>query len=251
MKCEEVWRIFKEKKLSFFTGVPDSTFNAWMKFLNELHGKGLTNIIACNECEAVAIAAGYHLATGKFGVVYMQNAGQGKTVNPLTSLADPEVYSIPMLLLIGWRGEPGKKDEPQHKKMGRITLPLLEVLEIPYAILRDDLLEVEIETKKAGEYMEKKSAPYAFIIRNDLIAPYETREAGQSYEMTREQAIGTIVGRFRGDEVIISTTGKTSRELFEMRLRGKEERADFYTVGSMGCSASIALGIAMNSKREI
>ena len=114
MKCEDLWGIFEKEGLAFFTGVPDSTFDDWMKFLAATHGKGLRNIVACNECEAVAVAAGHHLATGGLAVVYMQNAGLGKAVNPLTSLADPEVYSIPMILMIGWRGEPGKKDEPHE-----------------------------------------------------------------------------------------------------------------------------------------
>ncbi len=143
MKCEELYNVFKKNDITFFSGVPDSTFKDWMKFLADEHGNRLTNIIACNECEATANAAGYHLATGKIGVVYMQNAGEGKTINPLTSLCDPEVYSIPALLMIGWRGEPGKPDEPQHKKMGRVMIPLLEILEIPYKILPNEVEEAE------------------------------------------------------------------------------------------------------------
>ena len=114
MDCKSLWEIFKKEKVNFFTGVPDTTFKDWMVFLDKEHGNQLTNIIASNECEAVAIASGYHLGTGKIGVVYMQNAGEGKTVNPITSICDPEVYSIPMMLMIGWRGRPGEKDEPQH-----------------------------------------------------------------------------------------------------------------------------------------
>ena len=128
ISCENLFEVFKKNDLLFFTGVPDSTFKDWMKFLADEHGNRLTNIVACNECEATATAAGYYLATGKLGVVYMQNSGEGKTVNPLTSLCDPEVYSIPVLLLIGWRGEPGKKDEPQHKKMGRVMIPFRSAL---------------------------------------------------------------------------------------------------------------------------
>jgi len=135
MISEELFDIFNKNDLTFFTGVPDSTFKSWMSFLEHEHGKKLTQIIAVNECEAVGIAAGYHLSTGKIGVVYLQNSGEGKTVNPLTSLCDPEVYSIPIILMIGWRGEPGMKDEPQHKKMGRVMIPLLETLEIPYRFL--------------------------------------------------------------------------------------------------------------------
>ena len=103
VSCDELHEVFKDNGLTFFTGVPDSTFKEWISFLMDCDG--VENIIAVNECEATAIASGYHLATGKTGVVYMQNSGLGKAVNPLTSLCDPEVYSIPLLLMIGWRGE--------------------------------------------------------------------------------------------------------------------------------------------------
>ena len=131
IRCEDLFNVLKKKDLTFFTGVPDSTFKDWMKFLADEHGKRLTNIIACNECEAIATGAGYHLATGNLAVIYMQNAGEGKTVNPITSLADKEVYSIPMILMIGWRGEPGKKDEPQ----GNIddALKVMQLIEQIYA----------------------------------------------------------------------------------------------------------------------
>ena len=119
IKCEDLWEIFKENDLAYFAGVPDSTFKDWMSFLADKDGEGLINRIAAIEREAVGWAAGYNVATGKIGIVYMQNSGLGNTVNPITSLTDPEVYNIPMLLMVGWRGEPGEKDEPQHKKMGR------------------------------------------------------------------------------------------------------------------------------------
>jgi len=244
--CEKLFEIFKKNNLLFFTGVPDSTFKDWMTFLADEHGKRLTNIIACNECEAIAVAAGYYLATGKIGVVYMQNAGEGKTVNPLTSLCDPEVYSIPVLLMIGWRGEPGKKDEPQHKKMGRITLNLLETLEVPYKILPDKIEEAEKVILEMKVKAEKTKSPIAIIIKTGLLEEYEAKNKAKiNFEMTREDAIKAIVGNLNGNEAIISTTGKTSRELFEYRVIRGEKPMDFYTVGSMGCSASIANAIAL------
>ncbi len=248
MKCENLAHIFKKNNFDFFTGVPDSTFKHWMSYLNSNSNKGLTNIIACNECEATAIASGYHLATKKFGVVYMQNSGLGKAVNPLTSLTDPEVYSIPLLLMIGWRGEPNQKDEPQHKKMGNITLPLLETLEIPYDILPDNLDDVSDIIQKANKYMSKNNAPYAIIIKRSIIEPFKIKEQQISnYEMTRETAIKIIIDRLGKNQVIISTTGKTSRELYEARIERKELPRDFYTVGSMGCASSIGLGFSINS----
>ena len=246
--CKELFNIFNEQGLTFFSGVPDSTFKDWTTFL--LDEEKLTNIIAVNECEAMAICTGYHIATGKIGTAYMQNSGLGKTVNPLTSLTDPEVYSIPVLLMIGWRGEPGKKDEPQHKKMGKLTLPLLDTLGIPYTVLSEDPGEIKKEIKNAKEYMTENNAPFAIIVKKELLEHYEGKKKNiQEYEMKREDAICTIIDLLEGDEVIISTTGKTSRELFEYREKeGKGHETDFYTVGSMGCSSSIALGIALQKK---
>ncbi|MFH1641367.1 MAG: phosphonopyruvate decarboxylase [Nanoarchaeota archaeon] len=246
IQCERLFDIFKKNDLVFFTGVPDSTFKDWMKFLADEHGTRLTNIIACNECEAIAAAAGFNLATGKIGVVYMQNSGEGKTVNPLTSLCDPEVYSIPVILLIGWRGEPGKTDEPQHKKMGRITKALLETLEIPYKVLPDTIEEAEKVIEKMKKTAQEKSAPVAIIIKKGTMETYETKKIVKTeYEMKREDAIRIIVDNLDGSEAVVSTTGKTSRELFDYRITKNKKPCDFYTVGSMGCSASIANAIAM------
>ncbi len=249
--CEKLFDIFNKNNLLFFTGIPDSTFKEWMKFLADEHSKRLTNIIACNECEATAIASGYHLATGNIGVVYMQNSGEGKTINPLTSLCDPEVYSIPVLLMIGWRGEPGKKDEPQHKKMGKVMIPLLEVLGIPYKILPDNIEEAEKVISEMKKTAEEKNAPAAIIIKKGIFEDYkEKKKTRTNYEMNREDAIKVVIDNIKGSEVIVSTTGKTSRELFEYRRAKGENPRDFYTVGSMGCSASIALGIALQKPNK-
>lgn len=245
IKCQELAEVFKKNDLTFFTGVPDSTFKDWMKFLSD--GNGLQNIIACNECEAAAIVSGYHLATGKIGVVYMQNAGLGKVVNPHTSLLSKDVYSIPAIYMIGWRGEPGEKDEPQHKMMGRITLPLLGVLEIPYKILPDDILEAEKIITEIKQKSEQIQAPVALIIKKGIFEEYFSQKTSiQNYEMTRENAIKEILNNLDGPEIIVSTTGKTSRELFEYRTKlNQNHDKDFLTVGSMGCSSAIALGIAI------
>ena len=208
--------------------------------------------MAVNECEAVALCAGHYLASGDIGVVYMQNSGLGKTVNPITSLADPDVYGIPLLLLIGWRGEPGKKDEPQHKKMGKIMLPLLDTLGIPHEFLPTGLEDAEKVLGNAKQYMVEKKAPYALVIRKGTFHPYDVKTAGEKlFELTREDAIKTIVDSLDGTEVVVSTTGKTSRELFEYREALKSgHKNDFYTVGSMGCASSIALGISFEKKER-
>ena len=253
ISCDEIFEVFRRNDLTFFTGVPDSTFKGWMTFLEEKHGKELTQIIAANECEATAIATGYHLSTGKVAVVYMQNSGLGKTVNPITSLCDPEVYSIPVVMMVGWRGEPGKKDEPQHKKMGRITIPLLETLEIPYRVLPDTIQEVAEVITEMRDIADRENTPVALIIRKGVIAPYNSdkTEVRESHlEMNREDAIKTIVDNLDGSEAIVSTTGKTSRELFEYRIERNEKPMDFYTVGGMGCAASIALGIALQKPEK-
>jgi len=249
ISCQSLYEIFKRNNLTFFTGVPDSTFKDWMKFLADEHGNKLTNIIACNECEATAIATGYHLSTKKTAVVYMQNSGLGKAVNPLTSLCDPEVYSIPLLLLIGWRGEPGKKDEPQHKKMGRIMIPLLDTLELPYTLLPDTPKEAESVIEKSRQLAEEKNSPVALIIKKRTLEEYQPKKTIKTNsELNREQAIKVIIDNLTNSDIVVSTTGKTSRELFEYRIEKKENPRDFYTVGSMGCSASIAHSIALQKK---
>ena len=251
IRCEDFFEIFKKEKLTFFTGVPDSTFEDWMKFLAD--GNEITNISAVNECEAAAICAGYYLSTGKIGVLYMQNSGLGKVVNPHTSLVSKDVYSIPVLYMIGWRGEPGVKDEPQHKMMGRIMLPLFDVLEIPYEILPDNINQAEEVIIRMKKIAEDNQAPVAIIIKKETFeeyVPYKT--ADLDYEMSREDAIKIIINNLDGSEAIVSTTGKTSRELFEYRReKGQGHDKDFLTVGSMGCSSTIGFGITMQTNKPI
>ncbi len=253
ISCEELYEVFNKNDLNFFTGVPDSTFKDWMKFLNHENGKRLINIIATNECEASAIISGYYIATGKIGIAYMQNSGLGKTVNPTTSLLSKEVYSIPAIYMVGWRGEPNKKDEPQHKMMGRVTIPLLETLEIPYKILPDNLGEAGRIIKEVKRLAEENSSPIALIIKEDTFKEYVAeKEIKTDYELSREDAIKTIINNLNGGEAIVSTTGKISRELFEYRESLKQgHEKDFLTVGSMGCSSAIGLGIASQIRKPV
>jgi len=253
ISCNEFFKILKAKNLTFFTGIPDSTFKDWMKFLNDNDNILLKNLIACNECEAIALAAGYYLSTNQIGIVYMQNSGLGKAINPLTSLCDPDVYSIPVLLMIGWRGEPGKKDAPQHKKMGKITLSMLETLDIPYTILNPNLNDIKIELEKALQYLKEKQGPYAFIIKKNFFHEYRMKkEIPLDFELSREEAIQLIVDNLENDTLIISTTGYTSRELFEYQETIKKDKLGiFYNIGSMGCSSSIGLSIALNREEKV
>lgn len=250
MKPSQLYEAFRENGLTFFSGVPDSTLEHWISHIEKR--KDAQKVIATNEGEAVSICAGYHIATGKTGVVYMQNSGEGNIVNPMTSLCDQAVYSIPVLLMIGWRGMPeGKKDEPQHAKMGKVTLDLLvKVLGIPYSIIHDDLEDAKRKVAEAKKYMDANSSPYALVFVPGVFEREENMtDDDTGLEMNREDAIITIADNMKRNDIIVSTTGKTSRELFEYRKRkGQGNDSDFLTVGSMGYASSIALGIAMQKK---
>jgi len=243
ISCKDFYDSFISNGIDFFTGVPDSLLKDFCAYVTDNTPKN-KNIISANEGNAIALASGYHLATGKFGLVYMQNSGLGNAVNPLASLADKEVYSIPMLLLIGWRGEPGVKDEPQHIKMGKITLSLLETVGIKYKILNDNFKEIIEEAKN---HMKNEKAPFAIIVRKDTFQEYKLKNITQTnYELNREEAIKAIISLLDEKDMIVSTTGKTSRELFELRETNRQgHRKDLLTVGCMGHSSSIALGIAL------
>jgi len=232
--------------LSFFTGVPDSLLKDFCACVTE-RTDAPNHIIAANEGNAIALATGYYLATNRFPVIYMQNSGLGNAINPLTSLVDSNVYNIPMLLIIGWRGEPGKQDAPQHIKQGEITLPLLKTLGIEYCVLPDNLEEAVACLRTAINQMRTSSRPYAFVIRKGTFEPYALKTQATSYEMQREDAVKIIADSIGAHNVIVSATGKVSRELFEYRiaLGGSGSRQDFMMVGSMGHASQIALGIAL------
>ena len=235
-----------QKGIDFFVGVPDSILKSFCGYVSNYVDPD-RHIIAANEGGAVALACGYHLATGKTGLVYMQNSGQGNAINPLVSLADPEVYSIPMLIMIGWRGEPGKQDEPQHIKQGRITLGLLDMLEVPYRVLPDDIKEAGICLEEITKVLKSRNTPVALIVRKGTFEPYQMQKHDDSsFELTREKAIRVVVSNLDESDVIVSTTGKTSRELYEFRDNtGLNHERDFLAIGSMGHCSQIALGIAL------
>lgn len=222
--------------VDYFVGVPDSLLKDVLSYIDETVPRS-RHIIAANEGNAIGIAAGYNLATGKVPCVYLQNSGLGNAVNPLTSLADQEVYSIPMLLVIGWRGEPSVMDEPQHKKQGRITPALLDTLEIPYTT---DLTKVG----EMVEFAKQDSSPVALLVHADAFEAYKGKVPTSLLTCTREAAIEEIVAAIEPNAIVVSTTGKISRELYEVRGRRGEGVRDFLTVGSMGHANQIALGIA-------
>ena len=236
----------------FFTGVPDSQLKALCDYLMEKYGIDPNHhIIAANEGNAVGLAAGYHLATGKTPVVYMQNSGEGNAVNPIASLLNDHVYAIPALFIIGWRGEPGVHDEPQHIYQGKITLSLLDEMDIPYLIL-DEQTSTE-QLREAMEGFERNfqiGKQAAIVVRKGGLTFDKKAKYANGNVMKREEIIRHIVAVSQ-DDPIVSTTGKASRELFEIReqLKQKHEN-DFLTVGSMGHASSIALGVAIQKPNE-
>lgn len=238
-------------QMDFFTGVPDSLLKNICAYITD-HFAADRNIIAANEGAAVGLAAGYYLATGKIPVVYMQNSGLGNTVNPLMSLTDKEVYNIPSLFLIGWRGEPGVKDEPQHIKQGKVTLPLLEAMGIKYTVLSQDEKEFLSQLSHAASYMDETREPFAFVIQKGTFEEYKLRRNEDTIlPLKRETAIQLIASSLANDNVVVSTTGMISRELFEYRASvSMGHERDFLTVGSMGHASQIALGIALEKKNR-
>lgn len=235
----------QEYGVSMFVGVPDSLLKDFCAYIED-HAQAGEHVIAANEGNAVGVAAGYHLTTGKLAAVYMQNSGLGNAVNPLVSIADPKIYRIPMILIIGWRGEPGVKDEPQHVKQGEITPKQLDVLGIPYWVL-DKNSDLDETLKAAMHEIGRAGAPIAILVRNNTFMKYKSRRTpGSLSKMKREEALRCLLSLI-DKSLIISTTGKTSRELFELRAEHGHTQRDFLTVGAMGHTASIALGAALGN----
>ena len=231
----------------FYTGVPDSQLKALCNYLMNTYGIDKEHhIIAANEGNCTALAAGYHLATGKVPVVYMQNSGEGNIINPVASLLNDAVYGIPVIFIIGWRGEPGVHDEPQHVFQGKVTCKLLDDMDIEYTVLDKDTT-ADYVARQMGIYrpLLAKGKSIAFVVRKGALSYDEKVEYKNDHNMVREEIIRHIVAH-TGDDVIVSTTGKASRELFEIReANGQDHGHDFLTVGSMGHSSSIAMGIAI------
>lgn len=245
MKVEKLIKIIDS---DFYTGVPDSQLKALCNYLMAKYGiDPKHHIIAANEGNCAALAAGYHLATGKVPVVYMQNSGEGNIINPVASLMNDKVYAIPCIFVIGWRGEPGVHDEPQHIYQGEVTLKLLEDMDILSFVIGKDTTEEEVQTAM-GRFVPllKVGKQVAFVIKKNALEYDGKVKYENNYTMTREEIIKHIV-KFTSNDAIVSTTGKASRELFEIReARGEGHEKDFLTVGSMGHASSIALGIALH-----
>ena len=233
--------------VDFYAGVPDSQLKAVCNYLLDTYGlEPRHHIIAANEGNCVALAAGYHLATGKVPVVYLQNSGEGNIVNPVASLLSEQVYGLPCIFLVGWRGEPGVPDEPQHVFQGQITLPLLDVLGIKYMTVDKSASPGDVRAWLTGSSQDLAAGrQLAFVIRKGALSYEHVPEFKNACTMRREEIIRCLA-ELAGEAFIVSTTGKASRELFEIReARDEGHGRDFLTVGSMGHSSSIALGMAL------
>lgn len=239
------------KNYDFFTGVPDSQLKPLCNYLMNTYGISDDHIIAANEGNCTALAAGYYMATGKVPVVYLQNSGIGNIINPVASLLNDKVYAIPCIFVVGWRGEPGVHDEPQHIFQGEVTVKLLEDMDISTFVITKETTEDELEAKMAEfEKILADGKSVAFIVKKGALEYDGKVKYANDCEVLREEIINHIVD-VTGEDIIVSTTGKASRELFEIReARGQSHKYDFLTVGSMGHASSIAMSIALKKKNS-
>ena len=239
--------------VDFFSGVPDSLLKDICAYLTD-NTSSKNHIISANEGNAISLAIGYHLATNKIPLVYLQNSGLGNTINPLLSLADSEVYSIPMILLIGWRGEPTIDDEPQHKTQGKVTLQLLDTMKISYEVLSSDTSSEEADkvVRNMVNLATSTNSPCALIVKKGTFESYNLKlNKPYDRDLSREEAIEIIISELYEDDIVVSTTGVTSRELFEYREKKSQgHEKDFLTVGGMGHASQIALGISIIKKNR-
>ena len=244
LDARDVVETLRRNGITFFTGVPDSLLKDLCACVAASSSRK-THVIAANEGAAVALAAGHHLATGELAAVYLQNSGLGNAVNPLLSLADPDVYSLPMVLIVGWRGEPSVHDEPQHIKQGRVMLAMLDAMELPYRVLSAGA-EAAADIAWAADLARQGSRPVALIVRKGSFAFFGSVSPlhPEGSLVSREAAIETIVGALDPDDAVVATTGMISRELYEIRMRRGEGSRDFLTVGSMGHASAIATAVA-------
>lgn len=238
--------------VDFYTGVPDSLLKPLCNYLMDTYGIDSNHhIIAANEGNCAALAAGYHLATGKVPAVYMQNSGEGNIINPLTSLLNEKVYAIPMIFIVGWRGEPGVHDEPQHIYQGEVTVKLLEDMDVAAYVVTKETTEEELDAQmQVFRSLLVKGKDVAFVVKKGALSFEKNVEYSNKNHMRREEIIEHIVNVSKEDP-IFSTTGKASRELFEIREKnGQSHKYDFLTVGSMGHTSSIALGVALQKPQK-
>jgi phosphonopyruvate decarboxylase len=244
-----LYQFLEQRGINWYAGVPDSLLKHFLMYLQDHSGE---HIITANEGLAIGLGAGYHLATGGIPVVYLQNSGLGNIINPLTSLADKEVYGIPMLLLIGWRGKPGVADEPQHIKMGRITIPLLETLEVPVYILEQDPEKSFEQIDAAINKAKVEQSPVALLVPEGIFEGYKGKPEQQVHSLEREGVINELIAHLNSTDVVVCTTGKIGREFYELnKMAGDKINNYLLSVGAMGHANHVALGIRNHSIRRL
>ncbi len=246
-----LYDFLQKKGVRFYTGVPDSLLKSFLTYVQEKAGVD-EHIITANEGLAMGLATGHYFSTGAVPLVYLQNSGLGNIINPLTSLADKEMYAVPMILLIGWRGKPGTQDEPQHLKMGRITRTMLEALEIPvYELIGNEEKSFSIIEESIKLALNQKT-PVALLVPDGIFHKYELTAAKSRYTLQREKVIAQIIERCNGDEIIVCTTGKIGREFYEQNIKaGNKISKYFLSVGAMGHANHIGLGLRLSSKSRV
>ncbi len=251
MDTAAFFSLLQQNELYSFYGVPDSLLKSFCAYITD-HIDSSHHIITANEGNAIAMASGYYLSTARPAVVYMQNSGLGNCVNPLLSLVDEEVYNIPMLMLIGMRGEPGVKDEPQHVKQGKVTAALLESMGIEYSKLPKSLPEAQALLTEVSRYMAETKKPYAILVSKDTFADYKLQKKPVACsDFTREAAIAAVANQMATSDVAVATTGHISRELYEFRKNNNQShQSDFLSVGGMGHASSLALAIAIEKPQS-
>ena len=244
--------ILKSEGIKHFCGVPDSLLKDVCAYISDNSSK-TEHLITANEGSAVALAVGNYISSGKPSLVYMQNSGFGNALNPLLSLADAKVYGIPMLVMIGWRGEPGVKDEPQHIKQGEVMESLLDSCGLKTITIQAETKCIDEILKKAVSDTITSSQPIVILVKKGTFESYKLQNIMPDFSASsREEAISSIIEASGSDDIFVSTTGMASRELFEIRVNNKQAHdKDFLTVGSMGHANMIALGIAQNTDRHV
>lgn len=247
---EQLFKALEGMGVNFFTGVPDSLLNDFCLYLVKNIPDG-QHVMAANEGNAVAIAAGHYMATGDIPVVYMQNSGIGNATNPLLSLTHDCVYGIPMILVIGWRGDPAINDHAQHKKQGELTPVLMDDMDIPYEILDDENTVIQKFEWAVGKAKEI-SAPVALIAKKAILTEkVKKQEYAESPLMNREEAVSAVVDILGKDVIYLGTTGRATREVHEqLKAHGIGDGHEFQNVGSMGHVSSVGLGIALAKPKQ-
>ncbi len=252
IKVDHFFKILKTEGISNFCGVPDSLLKHICAYISD-NTTNNQHTITANEGSAVALAVGQYITTGKPSLVYMQNSGFGNAINPLLSLADEKVYGTPMLVMVGWRGEPGVKDEPQHIKQGEVMINLLDACGLPTIVIGPETKNIEEVLKQSIQQTQNESHPVVLLIKKDTFDSYDLRNITPEISQSRrEEAIERIIQVCGNDDIFISTTGMASRELFEIRVKNQQSHnRDFLTVGSMGHASMIAMGIAQNTNKNV